>query len=100
MGERLNEVCDEAYMNGYNWEDLLGFWLEREHPALLEGSNSEPPPSPPQFPKTPPIRAPSLCAYYINSNGLGSSDPAVARIPGGAPTSCAGVWVLRFMVPR
>ncbi len=37
LGERVNEIEDMAYMNGYNWEVLIRFYLAKEYPVLLEG---------------------------------------------------------------
>ncbi len=42
LGERLNAVCEMAYMNGYNWEALLNWYLGQTAPELLEGLESDP----------------------------------------------------------
>lgn len=42
LGERLNAVCDMAYMNGYNWAALLDWYLGQTDPALLEGLEADP----------------------------------------------------------
>lgn len=31
IGDKINEICDEAYMNGYNWEVLLQHYIEKNH---------------------------------------------------------------------
>ncbi len=31
IGEKINEICDDAYMNGYNWEVLLTHYIEKNH---------------------------------------------------------------------
>ena len=36
LGERLNGLREEAYMNGYNWEVVLGYYLGKTAPDLLE----------------------------------------------------------------
>ena len=28
LGEKLGTLCPDAYMNGYNWEALLRYYLE------------------------------------------------------------------------
>lgn len=42
VGEKMNEINEQAYMNGYNWEAFLGYYLEKNHPALLEGMDTDP----------------------------------------------------------
>ncbi|MEM6672492.1 MAG: Imm51 family immunity protein [Planctomycetota bacterium] len=42
MGERINEQCEDAYMNGYNWEALILFWLKDKHPDLADGLETDP----------------------------------------------------------
>lgn len=42
LGERLNAVCDMAYMNGYNWAALLDWHLAQTDPELLEGLEADP----------------------------------------------------------
>jgi hypothetical protein len=42
LGDRLAEICEDAYMNGYNWDALLTFYLRRKAPALLDGMESDP----------------------------------------------------------
>ncbi len=36
VGQKLNAITEQAYMNGYNWEALLVYCLERNLPDLLE----------------------------------------------------------------
>lgn len=36
IGEKMNEIHEDAYMNGYNWEAFLNFYLGKFHPDLLE----------------------------------------------------------------
>ena len=42
LGEQLNAVCDEAYMNGENWNALLTAYLEKNAPELLEELEPDP----------------------------------------------------------
>ena len=42
IGEKMNELCDEAYMNGYNWEAFFQYYLKQHDPDILEGLNSDP----------------------------------------------------------
>lgn len=36
IGKKLNEINEEAYMNGYNWEILFNYYLEKYEPAIFE----------------------------------------------------------------
>ena len=36
IGERMNEICDQAYMNGYNWEAFLNSYLEENAPEIAD----------------------------------------------------------------
>ena len=36
IGEKMNEIYDKAYMNGYNWEAFLNYYLEKNSPEVLE----------------------------------------------------------------
>ncbi len=36
LGEKINEINSDAYMNGYNWEALVSFYLEEHYPDLLD----------------------------------------------------------------
>lgn len=42
IGEKMNEICAEAYMNGYNWEAFFNYYLAKNAPDLLDGLNSDP----------------------------------------------------------
>ncbi|MCI9120174.1 MAG: hypothetical protein HFG00_01425 [Oscillibacter sp.] len=42
LGEKLYALCPEAYMNGYNWEALLRYYLEKNAPDILEGLDPDP----------------------------------------------------------
>lgn len=41
IGEKLNEINEEAYMNGYNWEALFRCYLEQNAPELLEDFDAD-----------------------------------------------------------
>ncbi|MBN1801300.1 MAG: hypothetical protein JW891_07325 [Candidatus Lokiarchaeota archaeon] len=36
IGDKMNEINPMAYMNGYNWEAILDYYLGSNHPELLE----------------------------------------------------------------
>lgn len=42
VGEKMNRICADAEMHGYNWEALLRFYLENNAPELLEGMKTDP----------------------------------------------------------
>lgn len=42
IGERLQELNEDAYMNGYNWEAVLNAYLEAYCPELLSGLDTDP----------------------------------------------------------
>ena len=42
LGEKLYALCPDAYMNGYNWEALLRYYLEKHAPDILEGMDPDP----------------------------------------------------------
>ena len=42
IGEKMNEINEEAYMNGYNWEAFFNYYLEKNAPELLDGFESDP----------------------------------------------------------
>ncbi len=37
IGSKMNEINEEAYMNGYNWSAFFETYLEKNHPHILEG---------------------------------------------------------------
>lgn len=51
VGENMNKLHEDAYMNGYNWEVFLDYYLTKHHPELLEGMGTDP-------------EAGMYCAYY------------------------------------
>ena len=42
IGEKLEEINGQAYMNGYNWEALLRFYLEQNAPEVLKEMAADP----------------------------------------------------------
>lgn len=42
IGEKLNALNPEAYMNGYNWDALFRYYLSKHAPEVLEGLESDP----------------------------------------------------------
>ncbi len=36
IGKKISQINSDAYMNGYNWEALVIFYLEEHAPELLE----------------------------------------------------------------
>ena len=41
IGQKMEEINEEAYMNGYNWEAFLNKYLQTNHPELLEGIDTD-----------------------------------------------------------
>lgn len=41
IGEKMEAINDQAYMNGYNWEAYLNAYLEINHPGLLDGMETD-----------------------------------------------------------
>lgn len=42
IGEKMNELNEEAYMNGYNWDAFLNYYLGKYHPEIKEGMDCDP----------------------------------------------------------
>lgn len=42
IGEKMNEINECAYMNGYNWDALFNYYLEENAPEVLDGLESAP----------------------------------------------------------
>jgi len=42
IGEKMNETCADAYMNGYNWEAFFNYYLGKNYPEILEGIDFDP----------------------------------------------------------
>ena len=41
IGEKMNEINENAYMNGYNWDAFLNYYLSKHDPDILEGLVSD-----------------------------------------------------------
>lgn len=42
IGEKMNAINKDAYMNGYNWEAFFNYYLAKNAPDVLEGMNCDP----------------------------------------------------------
>ena len=42
IGEKINEICAEAYMNGYNWDAFFNCYLAKNDPEILDLIESDP----------------------------------------------------------
>lgn len=42
IGDALQAIHEYAYMNGYNWDAVLGHYLEKYHPELTNGLGRDP----------------------------------------------------------
>lgn len=42
IGERMYEINEEAYMNGYNWDSFFNYYLAKNAPDILEGMETDP----------------------------------------------------------
>ena len=42
IGEKMEESCPEAYMNGYNWEAFFNYYLKKNAPDILEEMSGDP----------------------------------------------------------
>lgn len=54
VGERMNEINEEAYMNGYNWEAVFNYYLDKYNPEIKEEMNFD-------------SEAGTFVAYYNNT---------------------------------
>ena len=41
IGEKMEAINEEAYMNGYNWEAFLNHYLQTNQPELLDGLDTD-----------------------------------------------------------
>lgn len=41
IGEKMNEIHEEAYMNGYNWEAFFNFYLSKHAPDIMVGMDTD-----------------------------------------------------------
>lgn len=42
IGSKMNEICDAAYMNGYNWDAFFNCYLSQNAPEILDVIESDP----------------------------------------------------------
>ncbi|MCA8990538.1 MAG: hypothetical protein KDA69_18030 [Planctomycetaceae bacterium] len=42
LGERINEKYEDAYMNGYNWDALIRFYVGQQAPELMDEIGTDP----------------------------------------------------------
>ncbi len=42
IGEKMNELNEEAYMNGYNWEAFFNYYLSKYHKDVFENMDTDP----------------------------------------------------------
>lgn len=42
IGRNMNKLNEDAYMNGYNWDAFISYYLSRNAPELLEGLDRDP----------------------------------------------------------
>ena len=42
IGEKMNEINEDAYMNGYNWEAFFNYYLPKYAPDVLENMDTDP----------------------------------------------------------
>ena len=42
IGSRMEEICEDAYMNGYNWDAFFNFYLGQNAPEILDVIESDP----------------------------------------------------------
>ena len=41
IGDKMNAINEEAYMNGYNWEAFFNYYLPKYAPDLAEGLDTD-----------------------------------------------------------
>ncbi len=42
LGRKMNDICEEAYMNGYNWAAFVEYYLKENRPDILDIIESDP----------------------------------------------------------
>jgi hypothetical protein len=42
IGDKMNEINELAYMNGYNWDAFFNYYLKKDHPEVFEEMESDP----------------------------------------------------------
>lgn len=41
IGQKMEAINEQAYMNGYNWEAFLNHYLQTNQPELLDGLDTD-----------------------------------------------------------
>ncbi|RYD51944.1 MAG: hypothetical protein EOP52_07100 [Sphingobacteriales bacterium] len=41
VGQQMEAIAPQAYMNGYNWDAFLTHYLRTQHPSLLSGLETD-----------------------------------------------------------
>lgn len=41
IGEKMNTINEEAYMNGYNWEAFFDYYLKKYEPSILQDMDTD-----------------------------------------------------------
>ncbi len=42
VGNKMHELHEGAYMNGYNWEAFFNYYLAKHNPIILNGMETDP----------------------------------------------------------
>jgi hypothetical protein len=42
IGQKMNKINEDAYMNGYNWEAFFNYYLPKYAPDIAEGMETDP----------------------------------------------------------
>jgi hypothetical protein len=42
IGEKMTEINEEAYMNGYNWEAFFNYYLSKYEPEIIDEMETDP----------------------------------------------------------
>jgi len=42
IGDKINNINEEAYMNGYNWEVFFDYYLSKNAPDILNNMDADP----------------------------------------------------------
>lgn len=67
IGDRMNEICEDAYMNGYNWTAFLNHYIAKTSPELLYGMDTDP-------------EAGTYTAFYQDGRLYGKNAPKLASL--------------------
>ena len=42
IGKKMHKINENAYMNGYNWEAFLNYYLSKNAPEVMVGMDTDP----------------------------------------------------------